>query len=131
MPGRQPDAGNACDDAARRATEPGAAAYPAGTRTTLRSVPWLFVGLSDESLTITDKLQPRLHSVLIGEGGSCWQADAAAMRYCRAGYRQIGQAAQYQGIAPEPQLEIMAGDVLVLLGLPDDLATAEYRLLHG
>ncbi|MFO1381811.1 MAG: monovalent cation:proton antiporter-2 (CPA2) family protein [Chitinivorax sp.] len=90
-----------------------------------------FVGLSDESLTITDKLQPRLHSVLIGEGAA---AAGKTLQQCAIAELVTVKSVKrrnIKGIAPEPQLEIMAGDVLVLLGLPDDLATAEYRLLHG
>lgn len=90
-----------------------------------------FVGITDESLSITEKLQPRLHSVLISEGAT---VIGKTLEECNIGELVMVKSVKrrnIKGIAPDPTLQIMAGDVLVLLGLPEDIAAAEYRLLHG
>jgi CPA2 family monovalent cation:H+ antiporter-2 len=36
-----------------------------------------------------------------------------------------------RGLEPSPEMHLMAGDVVVLLGVAEDLAAAEVRLLQG
>ena len=36
-----------------------------------------------------------------------------------------------RGVEPSPEMKLMAGDVVVLLGAPDNLALAEARMLQG
>lgn len=90
-----------------------------------------FHGATDAADAPEDNLQPRLHSVLLTERSTAvgrslaeiglnGRAEVTSVR--RLGARTAAPAADYR---------FEAGDVLVLLGKPGDLAFAERRLLRG
>ena len=77
-----------------------------------------------------DNLQPRLHSVLLTErsaavGHTLEELDLRG-RVEVTGVRRRGM----RSVVPEPDYRFEAGDIVVLLGLPESLALAERRLLH-
>ena len=78
-----------------------------------------------------DNLQPRLHSVLLNDrstavGKSLAEIELNGRVEVNSVRRRGARAA-----APAPDFRFEAGDVLVLLGKPGDLAFAERRLLRG
>jgi monovalent cation:H+ antiporter-2, CPA2 family len=78
-----------------------------------------------------DNLQPRLHSVLLSErstavGKSLAEIELEGRVEINSVRRRGARAA-----APASDFRFEAGDVLVLLGKPGDLAFAERRLLRG
>jgi CPA2 family monovalent cation:H+ antiporter-2 len=89
-----------------------------------------FHGASDAA-DAAENLQPRLCSVLLPERahavGRALSELQLAGRVEVTGVRRRGARAQ----APGPDWRFEAGDVVVLLGLPEDLAAAEGRLLQG
>jgi len=78
-----------------------------------------------------DNLQPRLHSVLLSERSTAVGKSLAEIelngRVEINSVRRRGERAT----APASDFRFEAGDVLVLLGKPGDLAFAERRLLRG
>ncbi|HSS71330.1 MAG TPA: cation:proton antiporter [Casimicrobiaceae bacterium] len=77
-----------------------------------------------------DNLQPRLHSVLLTErsaavGHTLEELDLRG-KVEVTGVRRRGA----RSVVPEPDYRFEAGDIVVLLGLPERLALAERRLLH-
>jgi CPA2 family monovalent cation:H+ antiporter-2 len=89
-----------------------------------------FHGATDAA-DAADNLQPRLHSVLLPDrahavGKTLAALDLAGLVEVR-GIRRRGSRAQ----PPDAQWRFEGGDVVVLLGLPENLALAEHRLLGG
>ena len=87
-----------------------------------------FHGATD---TADDNLQPRLHSVMLPE-----RAAAVGQRVGELDLEGLVEltAVRRRGLAssrPEATLRLEAGDVVVLLGRPKELAVAEARLLEG
>jgi monovalent cation:H+ antiporter-2, CPA2 family len=77
-----------------------------------------------------ENLQPRLHSVLLTErsaavGHTLEELDLRG-KVEVTGVRRRGA----RSVVPEPDYRFEAGDIVVLLGLPERLALAERRLLH-
>lgn len=91
-----------------------------------------FRGATDEEIELSDTAQPRLLSVLITA-----QAAAAGKTLAETGVLKLGievivmRRRNIRGLDPEPGTQVMAGDVLVLRGIPENLAAAEIRLLQG
>jgi CPA2 family monovalent cation:H+ antiporter-2 len=89
-----------------------------------------FHGASDAA-DATENLQPRLHSVLLPDRaravGMALSAVGLEGAVEATGVRRKGARAQ----RPEADWVFEAGDVVVLLGRPEDLAKAEERLLGG
>jgi CPA2 family monovalent cation:H+ antiporter-2 len=91
-----------------------------------------FHGEDDAVIDMAEHHQPRLHSVTLIQGSyavgrTLAELDLATMgagvtRVRRRGIR-VGE--------PGPETRFEAGDVVVLLGEPDNLAAAEIRLLQG
>ncbi|MDD5177163.1 MAG: monovalent cation:proton antiporter-2 (CPA2) family protein [Sterolibacterium sp.] len=91
-----------------------------------------FHGASDIGDHLSDAQQPRLLTVVLTEGAHAIgrklgelgldQLDAAVSAIRRRGIR---------GIAPDPEIRLEAGDVVVILGVPAAVAAAEERLLRG
>jgi len=91
-----------------------------------------FRGASDADDELDQQTQPRLNTVLVTQGAAAvgrsleelaldeLLVDVVAIR------RQGGK-----GVEPRPDTRIQAGDVLVLRGAADGLATAEFRVLQG
>jgi CPA2 family monovalent cation:H+ antiporter-2 len=78
-----------------------------------------------------ENLQPRLHSVLLTERSSAVGRTLKELdlhgRVEVTGVRRKGA----RSVVPEPDYRFEAGDIVVLLGLPESLAHAERRLLHA
>jgi CPA2 family monovalent cation:H+ antiporter-2 len=89
-----------------------------------------FHGASDHA-DAAENLQPRLHSVPLAENSAAVGKTLAALRLPvgveLSGVRSQGGRARM----PEPDYELGAGDILVLLGRPEKLALAEQKLLQG
>lgn len=91
-----------------------------------------FHGLSDHDLDAADKLQPRLHAVEIGMGASAigQRFGDLALDSLRIEVQSIRRGDQ-GNILPTPEVVLQEGDVIVLLGAPVDIASAEVRMLKG
>jgi CPA2 family monovalent cation:H+ antiporter-2 len=78
-----------------------------------------------------DNLQPRLHSVLLNERSTAVGKSLAELNL--EGRVEVNSVRRRgaRAAAPSPDFRFEAGDVLVLLGKPGDLAFAERRLLRG
>ena len=78
-----------------------------------------------------DNLQPRLHSVLLTDRSAAVGRSLADFDFKGVvevtGVRRRGA----RSAIPEPDHRFEAGDVVVLLGRPGNLAIAEQRLLRG
>ena len=77
-----------------------------------------------------ENLQPRLHSVVLTErsaavGRTLEELDLRS-KVEVTGVRRRGA----RSVVPEPDYRFEAGDIVVLLGVPESLALAERRLLH-
>jgi CPA2 family monovalent cation:H+ antiporter-2 len=85
-----------------------------------------------EDAQLNETAQPRLLSVLITE-----QAAAAGKTIADTQILEFGievlvvRRRNIRGLDPQPNMKIYAGDVLVLRGVPENLAIAEIRLLQG
>jgi len=87
-----------------------------------------FHGATDAA-DAADNLQPRLHSVLLTDrsaaiGKSLVDVDLGEVKI--TGVRRRGARSR----EPEPQYAFEAGDVVVLLGRPEQLSLAEQKLLR-
>ncbi|WP_413437442.1 monovalent cation:proton antiporter-2 (CPA2) family protein [Sulfuriferula sp. GW1] len=91
-----------------------------------------FRGATDEMAELSEIAQPRLLSVLITA-----QAAAAGKTLAKTGILKLGveviavRRRNIRGLDPQPETQVLAGDVLVLRGIPENLAAAEIRLLQG
>lgn len=89
-----------------------------------------FRGVTD-SPDEADHAQPRLHSVLLTDGAAAVGHSLASLELTDlvevTGLRRKGQRIA----TPDVELLLDAGDVLILLGRPENLALAEQRLLQG
>jgi CPA2 family monovalent cation:H+ antiporter-2 len=89
-----------------------------------------FHGATDQT-DAAENVQPRLHSVLITEQAAALGKTVLELEIARwvevTGVRKQGARAR----KPDPEEPLAAGDVLVLLGRPEQLARAEQRLLEG
>ncbi|HEX4885274.1 MAG TPA: monovalent cation:proton antiporter-2 (CPA2) family protein [Casimicrobiaceae bacterium] len=89
-----------------------------------------FHGATDVS-DAADNLQPRLHSVLLPEGA--WAVGRTLGELGLAGVVEVN-GVRRRGLPSTPPaagFRLDAGDVVVLLGRPTELAIAEARLLEG
>lgn len=91
----------------------------------------VFHGASDAPEDIDSK-QLRLHSVVVPAGAKAvgrtiGEMDFALMDVSVSAIRRRN----IRGLSPGPETEILAGDVVVLLGEPANLQLAEKRLLQG
>jgi CPA2 family monovalent cation:H+ antiporter-2 len=89
-----------------------------------------FHGATDAA-DAADNLQPRLHSVLLPEGAAAVGRTLGVLAL--EGVVDV-TAVRRRGAPParpDPELLLEAGDVVVLLGRPKELAIAEARLLEG
>ena len=88
-----------------------------------------FRGATDAA-DAADNLQPRLKSVLLTERAAAIGHTLAELDLDRlvevSGVRRAG----VRSARPEPDWRFEPGDVVVLLGRPENLAIAEARLLH-
>ncbi|MEO1766255.1 monovalent cation:proton antiporter-2 (CPA2) family protein [Thiobacter aerophilum] len=92
-----------------------------------------FLGLSEAGAEEGgETVQPRLYTVTIPEqaptlGRTLAELDLDSLGVEVTAVRRHG----VRGLDPGPELRLEAGDSLILMGLPDDLALAELRLTRG
>ena len=91
-----------------------------------------FRGASDADDELDQRAQPRLNTVLITQGAAAagHALDELALEELQVEVVTIRRQGR-QGIEPQPDTVIEAGDVLVLRGAADGLAAAEFRVLQG
>ena len=94
----------------------------------------LFRGVfrSDAEGSLEEHEQPRLSSVSLGEhavsiGKTLAELELGSLLVEVTAIRRRG----IRGVEPSPEMKLMAGDVVVLLGGAENLALAETRLLQG
>jgi len=91
-----------------------------------------FRGITDESESSDQALQPRLHSVLVTAG-----AKAIGQRFSELELEKTGvevtaiRRRNVRTAAPAPEMRIEEGDVVVLLGSEAAVAATEIKLLQG
>jgi CPA2 family monovalent cation:H+ antiporter-2 len=91
-----------------------------------------FHGGTDEAEDPDEAREPRLQSVTLLPGSR-----ASGRNLGELGLGQLGvqvtalRRSEQRMVAPSPQTALQAGDVIVLLGTPEQLAAAEIRLLQG
>lgn len=91
-----------------------------------------FHGLSDHDLDVADKLQPRLHAVEIGLGDYAIGCNIAELTLPGSRVEMQSIRRQPIGILPaKPDIRLVEGDVLVLLGTPADLTSFQNMLVNG
>ena len=88
-------------------------------------------GMTDEA-DDADEMQPRLHSVMVTEGAaaigkSLEELNLAALDVEVTAVRRRN----VRTVTPAPDTRIEEGDVVVLLGVEEDLAAAEMKLMQG
>lgn len=88
-------------------------------------------GMTDEA-EAEDELQPRLHSVAIAPGAAAigrtlGELDLAALEVEVTAVRRRN----VRTLTPAADTRIEEGDVVVLLGVPENLAAAEMKLMQG
>ena len=91
-----------------------------------------FHGASDAADDLDEARQPRLHSLVLnpgawGIGRSIAEIDLERFGVAVTAIRRRG----IRAISPAPEARFEAGDVVVLMGVPDALAAGENRLLKG
>jgi CPA2 family monovalent cation:H+ antiporter-2 len=90
-----------------------------------------FYGASDETEEDTENNQPRMNSVLLRAGAAAAGKTLAELNLDALSV-QVTAVRRHgiRGFDPAPETRLEAGDVIVLLGAPEDLARAEIRLLR-
>ena len=91
-----------------------------------------FHGAADAADDLDEARQPRLHSLVLnpgawGIGRSIAEIDLARFGVAVTAIRRRG----IRAVSPAPEARFEAGDVVVLMGVPDALAAGENRLLKG
>ena len=91
----------------------------------------LFHGAHEASAT--EEEEPRLHAVTLADGAAALgePLDLAMLETLGVGATLVRRPSSGARLKPQDAGPLEAGDVVVLLGAPDRLATAEARLLQG
>lgn len=91
-----------------------------------------FRGLSDEADTFDEQLEPRLFSIPLPDGANGIDHTLDEMDLEKLGVKiKAIRRNNIRHTGFEGDWQLQAGDVLILLGLPDQLARAEDVLLQG
>src|SRR5437899_10933306 len=91
-----------------------------------------FHGGTDEAEDPDEAREPRLHSVTLAAGASASGRSLGEIALDELGVRVTAlRRRDLRMISPDPQTALQEGDVIVLLGTPEQLAAAEMRLLEG
>ena len=91
-----------------------------------------FHGATDAADDLDEARQPRLHSVVLNPGA--WGIGRSIAELGLERFEVTVSVIRRRGIravSPSPEARFEAGDVVVLLGVPDGLAAGENRLLKG
>jgi len=91
-----------------------------------------FHGATDQDYELSEKVQPRLHTVALHEGSAAvgktlaeLDLDSLLVRVTAVRRHNI------RALEPQPETVLQADDVVVLMGAPENLAAAEIKLLQG
>ena len=91
-----------------------------------------FRGITDETDENAEHSQPRLHSVVVGDGAYANGKLLEELMLERLGVEVTAiRRHGIRGLRPSANTRIIPMDVVVLLGTPESLAQAETRLLQG
>jgi CPA2 family monovalent cation:H+ antiporter-2 len=91
-----------------------------------------FRGVTDETGEERDRLQPRLHSVMITQGAAAVDKTLRELNLIRIGVTITAiRRRNIRSPDPDPETRLLEGDVVVLRGLEESLALAEAMLLQG
>jgi CPA2 family monovalent cation:H+ antiporter-2 len=91
-----------------------------------------FRGASDADDDLDQEAQPRLHTVVLTAGTAAVGRTLAEVALGTLLVEVVSLRRKgIQGVDPQPDARLEAGDVLVLRGAADGLAAAEIRLLQG
>ena len=91
-----------------------------------------FHGGTDEAEDPDEAREPRLHSVTLAPGAGASGHRLGELKLDELGVRVTAlRRRELRMISPGPELALQEGDVIVLLGTPEQLAAAEMRLLEG
>lgn len=92
-----------------------------------------FRGVSDVDADVADAQQVRLHSVEINRNSYARKLRLDHIDFARFNVevQLIRRPNMLEDIPPRPDIELAEGDVLVLLGRPEDLIAAEIYLISG
>ena len=91
-----------------------------------------FHGGTDETEDPDEAREPRLHSVTLATGAGASGLSLGELALDQLGVRVTAlRRRELRMISPDPKTTLQGGDVIVLLGTPEQLAAAEMRLLQG
>jgi len=91
-----------------------------------------FRGVTDETGEERDRLQPRLHSVMITRGAAAVNKTLRELNLARIGVAVTAiRRRNIRSPDPDPETRVLEGDVVVLRGLEENLAFAEAILMQG
>ena len=91
-----------------------------------------FHGITDETSPGSEKLQPRLQSVVISPGAAAVGKTLGEINLATHSVEVTAvRKGNIRGLAPSSDTRLEAGDVVVLLGTEDNLAAAEIKLMQG
>src|SRR5882724_7677869 len=91
-----------------------------------------FHGGTDEAEDFDEAQEPRLHSVTLTPGAVAAGRSLREIALGELGVRVTAlRRRELRMISPDPQTALQEGDVIVLLGTPEQLAAAEMRLLQS
>jgi len=91
-----------------------------------------FHGGTDEAEDPDEAREPRLHSVTLAPGAGASGRSLGELALDELGVRVTAlRRRELRMISPGPETALQEGDVIVLLGTPEQLAAAEMRLLQG
>jgi CPA2 family monovalent cation:H+ antiporter-2 len=88
-----------------------------------------FLGATEAEEEAAETVQPRLYTVTVGEGSAAAGKTLGELGFADINVRVTAiRRHNIRGVDPGPETRLEAGDSLILLGLPDDLALAELKL---
>jgi len=91
-----------------------------------------FRGVTDETGEERDRLQPRLHSVMITPGAAAANKILRDLDLARIGVAVTAiRRRNIRSPDPDPETRLLEGDVVVLRGVEENLALAETILMQG
>jgi CPA2 family monovalent cation:H+ antiporter-2 len=91
-----------------------------------------FSGASDINIEQSELVQPRLQSVHLTPGAAAVGKSLGELGLDNLMVEVIAvRRHNIRGVDPSPDTRVEAGDVLVMRGVPENLAVAEIRLLQG
>ncbi len=91
-----------------------------------------FRGVTDETGEERDRLQPRLHSVMITQGAAAVNKTLRELDLARISVAVTSiRRRSIRSPDPDPETRLLEGDVVVLRGVEENLALAEAILMQG